>query len=461
MSADPSDALVFFGATGDLAYKKIFPALHAMVRHGHLDAPVVGVAKAGWNLDQLRARAVDSIEHHGPIDRAALDKLLSLLRYIDGDYNDPGTFELLRKELGTSQRPLHYLAIPPDLFPKVVSGLERSGCSGAARVVVEKPFGRDLASAQALNRSLLEVFPESSIFRIDHFLGKEPVQNLLYFRFGNLFLEPTWNRDFVASVQITMAESFGIKGRGRLYEETGAIRDVIQNHLLQVTSCLAMDAPSSEDPEALRDEKTRLLQAIRPIEPGNVVRGQFGGYRDEPGVAAESTVETFAAVRLDVDNARWTGVPFYIRAGKCLPVTCTEVLVSFKPPAKSVFGETFSKFDHANHVRFRLGPDVVIALGVHSKIPGEAMRGEAVELVAVETGGDEMGAYERLLHDAMKGDAALFAREDAVEAQWRVVEPILGNTAPLHDYQQGDWGPPEAQRLTADVGGWALPASAS
>jgi len=450
-----SDALVFFGATGDLAHKKVFPALQAMVKRGHLNVPIVGVAKANWNLEQLRARARESVETHGGgVDAAAFDKLSSLLRYVDGDYRDPQTFDLLRRTLGAAERPLHYLAIPPSLFSTVVSELGRSGCARGGRVVAEKPFGHDLASAEALNRSLLAVFPEPAVFRIDHYLGKEPVQNLLYFRFSNSFFEPLWNGEHVASVQITMAESFGIEGRGSFYDQTGAIRDVIQNHLLQVVACLAMDAPSSDQPETLRDQKARLLEAIQPIDPKNVVRGQFVGYHDEPGVAAESRVETFAAVRLQIDSPRWAGVPFYIRAGKRLAVTCTEVLVVMKAPSRSAFGE---KLERPNYVRFRLGPHAAIALGVRSKTPGEAMVGHEVELLASEGVSDEMDAYARLLGDAMKGDPILFARQDAVEAEWRIVMPILTSTTPLHEYQAGSWGPAEADRLVAHSGGWHKP----
>jgi glucose-6-phosphate 1-dehydrogenase len=452
-NAAASDALVFFGATGDLARKKIFPALLAMVKRGHLKVPVIGVAKAGWDLARLRARARESLEAHGKIeDEAAFEELSSLLRYVDGDYEDASTFDRLRREMGSSQRPLHYLAIPTDLFRTAVAQLGRSGCARGGRVVAEKPFGRDLASAQALNRALLAVFPERAVFRIDHYLGKEPVQNLLYFRFGNSFFEPIWNRKYVSRVQITMAESFGVEGRGSFYEQVGAIRDVVENHLLQVTACLAMDAPADADPEKLRDEKARALEAITPLEPANVVRGQFRGYRHEPGVAADSRVGTFAALRLEIDNERWAGVPFFIRAGKRLPVTCTEVLVELRGSSRSPFGE---KTPRPNYVRFRLGPDVAIALGVRSKAPGEAMVGKDVELLAVQDVGDDMGAYERLLGDAMKGDATLFAREDAIEAEWRIVAPILASAAPPHEYEPGTWGPIEADRLIP--GGWHAP----
>ena len=455
MAPPPSDALVFFGATGDLAHKKIFPALQSMVKRGHLSVPVIGVAKAGWKLDQLRDRARDSVATHGGgVDTAAFDKLSSLLQYVDGDYQDPATFDRLRRTLGAAERPLHYLAIPPSLFSTVVEQLGRSGCARGGRVVAEKPFGHDLASAQALNRSLLAVFPEPDVFRIDHYLGKEPVQNLLYFRFSNSLFEPIWNRNSVDSVQVTMAEAFGVEGRGSFYDQTGAIRDVIENHLLQVTACLAMDAPSSAHPETLRNEKARVLEAIAPLDPMAVVRGQFRGYRAEPGVAAASRVETFAAVRLEIDNWRWAGVPFYIRAGKCLPVTCTEVLVEFKAPPSSAFGETIER---PNYVRFRLGPDIAIALGVRSKTPGEAMAGRTVELLATQDTSDEMDAYERLLRDAMNGDPTLFAREDAVEAEWRIVAPILtGATAP-HEYEVGTWGPVEADQLIDRSGGWHTP----
>jgi glucose-6-phosphate 1-dehydrogenase len=450
-----SDALVFFGATGDLAYKEIFPALQAMVRRGALDVPIIGVSRGKRTVDEIRARAKDSLEHNGGVDPQAFDKLASLLRYVAADYEDSKTFADLGLAIGRAERPLIYLAIPPSAFAGVVKGLQVAGCTTGARVALEKPFGRDLASARALDKTLHRAFDEASIFRIDHFLGKEPVQNLLYFRFANSFLERFWNRDHVASVQITMAESFGVQGRGSFYEETGAIRDVIQNHLLQVTAILAMDEPAGQDAEAIRDEKARVLKAIAPLDPEHVVRGQFRGYRDEPGVSSISKVETFAAIELYIDTARWAGVPFFVRAGKCMPVTATEVLVQLKKPPRDIFGE---RAPRADYLRFRLGPEVTIAIGVRVKRSGERMVGEERELVACEVLTGKMLPYERLLGDAMRGDPSLFARQDSIEAQWRVVDPVLDATTPLYPYEPGTWGPAEAERLLRGIGGaWHEP----
>ena len=454
-----SDALVFFGATGDLAYKQIFPALQALVARHNLNIPIVGVAKAGWNLDQLKARARESIAAHGGLDEAAFAKLSALLRYVDGDYQDAATFTQLHQVLGNAQRPLHYLAIPPSMFGAVVEGLARSSSAKDARVVVEKPFGRDLATAQQLDSILHQFFPESAIFRIDHFLGKEAVQNILYTRFANLFLEPMWTRAHVRSVQITMAENFGVQGRGRFYEEAGAIRDVIQNHLFQVVACLAMDPPTGEDHDAIRDEKARILKAIKPLAPGDLVRAQFRGYRQEKGVAPDSKVETYAAVKLFIDTWRWAGVPFYIRSGKCLPVTATEVNITFNRPPRV----TFTEQDQGTPDRFRLclSPEVVIGLGMRLKRPGEKMEGENVELIAMHQRADEMSPYERLLGDALRGDQALFARADEIEAQWRIVDPVLGDSTPLYEYDQNSWGPAEAASLNDDPGGWLNPKHAT
>lgn len=455
MATQHSDAFVFFGATGDLAYKQVFPALQAMTQRGHLDMPVIGVAKRDWTSDQLRTRARDSLEKHGGVDTDAFAKLSARLQYISGDYANEATYGQLRNALGDAKRPLHYLAIPPSEFETVVQRLVKSGCSQDARVIVEKPFGRDLASSQALNRTLQEFFSESSIFRIDHYLGKEPVQNLLYFRFANSFLEPIWNRKYVGCVQITLCESFGVEGRGRLYEELGAIRDVVQNHMLQVMVLLAMGAPTSSDPEATRDQKMQVLRAIRPLAPEDVVRGQYRGYRDESDVAPNSQVETFAAVRLNIDTWRWAGVPFYIRVGKRLPFTANEVLVELKRPPLAVFDEI--RPGQSNYFRFRLSPKVCISLCARVKVPGESMVGEEAELFACQHSADQMSPYERLLSDAIRGDASLFARKDAVEAAWRIVDPILGNVTPVYEYEPNTWGPAEADRIIIGDGGWHNP----
>ena len=449
-----SNALVLFGATGDLAYKKIFPALQGMVKRGHLNVPVIGVAKSGWNLDQFRARALDSLEKHGGVDHAAFEKLSGLLRYVDGDYEDRATFQALANELKGAQRPTHYLAIPPVLFEAVVEQLASSGCAAQGRVIVEKPFGHDLSSAKELNQILLGTFDERNIFRIDHYLGKRPVNNLLVFRFANTFVESFWNRNYIESVQITMAEDFGVQGRGAFYDKTGTIRDVIQNHLFQVLSNLTMEPPVRSDSENIRDEKVKILKAIAPIQEKQLVRGQFRGYRDERGVQKDSQTETFAALKLEINSWRWKGVPFYLRAGKCLPVTCTEIIGRFRKPPSVLPDSALTN----NQLRLRISPDPTIAMGMMVMAEGEEMSAQAMEMVASRSPrAGEMDAYERVLGAAMEGDTTLFAREDYVEEAWRIVDPVLKADTPIYQYETNTWGPDEVERVTP-LGGWSNPA---
>ncbi len=453
MSHEKSDAFVFFGASGDLAHKKTYPALQAMVKHGHLDVPIIGVARKDWSIEDFRNQVRASLSESGGVDEVAFAKLCKLLRYVSGDYNQREVFDKIKKELGGAQHPIHYLAIPPNSFEVVVDHLAQSGCAAGARVIIEKPFGRNLASAIELNQTLHRIFGEDAIFRIDHYLGKEAVQNLVVLRFANTFLEPVWNRHYVQSVQITMAEDFGVKGRGGFYEEAGAIRDVVQNHLLQVVGILAMEAPILSNHESIRDEIVKVFRQIKPIDKRHIVRGQFEGYRKEAGVSPDSRVETFTALRVEVDSWRWEGVPFFIRAGKCLPVTSTEVVVQFQPPPL-----TRLALGQGNYLRMRITPDVRIGMGLQVKKLGEEMVGEPTELSLTQRPNtDEMSAYERLLGDAMEGDAMLFSRQDTVEAAWRIVEPVLDDAVPLNIYQPGSWGPPEADALANIVGGWANP----
>lgn len=457
-----ADAFVFFGASGDLAHKMIFPALYAMVKRGTLGVPVIGVASSNWGLPQLQDRARDSIAgaDEGVDDPAALDRLLSQMEYVDGDYGEAATFEALNRVLGSARHPAHYLAIPPSLFATVIEGLSTAGLTHDARVIVEKPFGRDLASARELNRVLRSAFPESAIFRIDHFLGKEEIMNLLYFRFANSFLEPIWNQNHIACVQITLAEQFGVQGRGAFYETAGCLRDVVENHLFQVVALLAMEPPAYQGMSAVQTEKFKVFKAMRPLSADDVVRGQFTGYREEPGVAKDSDVETFCALRLFIDSWRWSGVPWYLRSGKCLAGTAAEVLVELKPPPQALFADSAPTDGRANYLRFRLSPNPVIALAARVKRPGEEFVGDQRELTLLNAQPNEEQPYERLLGDALAGEGALFTREDTVEAAWAVVDSVLDHHHPAYPYAPGSWGPTQADTLIKPHGRWHDPLTA-
>ena len=463
-TATRSDAVVLFGATGDLARKKLFPALYQMVVDGSLpDAVgVVGVSSSSWSDDDLRERIRESVaERVDEPDGTALGTLCERACYVAGDYREAETFDRLSDALGDGVRaPLFYLAIPPSLFDDVVQGIARVGLHQHGRVVVEKPFGRDRASATELDDVIHQAFPEERVFRIDHFLGKEAIENLLVFRFANSLLEPVWNRNFIASVQITMAEEFGVEGRGRFYDSVGALKDVLQNHLLQIVAFLAMEPPAGADARSLRDEKVKLFRQIATLRPDQLVRGQYRDYVDEAGVEAGSDTETFVATRFEIDSWRWAGVPWLIRTGKGLPVTQTEAVVEFNAPPRLLFAPDGTEPPHPNHVRFRLNREQGVTLGLQVKQAGDDLVAEGADL---DMSFDENGtsrrreAYQRLLEDAMEGDARRFAREDGIDQQWRIVDDVLDDHAPVELYHPGTWGPASAARLADDVGGWHDP----